>query len=154
MAAYQTIREALASCTQLAYVTNNMSGAISSFEQSLGITPWLTREVALQAAGPGSTDMTLRASFARSGERLFEIIEAPAGWSELFGGFGVDAQRGLQVVPHHIGVYAPDPEALLADARKAGFDVLSFRVPRGDIVFVDTRRVTGMWVELLCFSPA
>ena len=137
---------------QVGYLTNDTKAAISQFENRFGIGPWVTREATVELinrqpdAAPGCI---LLVSFAYMKGRMIELIEPLADAPPIFPALPPD---GLMIVPHHLGAYMGEVDEVLAAAKSAGFETVSLRIPRGDIVFVDTRALLGHWLELLCFE--
>lgn len=143
---------AMTSGVQLAYFTNDTRTAIERFENELGIGPWVSREAELDLIdAPDGTafDCRLRASFAYMKGRMFELIEVLGDESPIFPAL---PDKGFAIVPHHVGAFQDDADEVVAAAKAVGMHYYRFSGRRGDIVFVDTRRVVGHWLEALCFE--
>lgn len=128
----------------IAYVTNNTEGALPHFE-ALGIGPWKTLEMPLEGN-------VLRVSFAYMTGRMFEIVEPR---SDAQPHFPRPVGNDLAIALHHVGAHIDVDSQLIVDAATtAGLACHRITREAGDIVFVDTRKLLGHWLEVLCFANA
>lgn len=143
--------QALTSSVQLAYLTNNTSAALKNLEGHFSLGSWETLDVTLTLVdGPNGApiESRLRASLALMPGRMFEVVEPLKPAPPLF-----PALEGPNVVvqAHHIGAFMNDADIIVDGATRAGLPFYRYRGARGEIVFVDTRESTGLWLEALCF---
>jgi 4-hydroxyphenylpyruvate dioxygenase-like putative hemolysin len=104
---------------QVSYVVHDMDRALERFEPIFG--KFNVMEFALEGANyrGRATDVTLKLGFGRSGDIEIELIQVVSGASphkEFLEKHGEGA--------HHVRFVVPDIEAVLAGARRHGFETI------------------------------
>jgi len=140
---------------QVAYVTNDMDGAIERFDKMFGVSRWL-RVPGMEMGLGGGRRLTMDMALAMAGGVQLELI-APLGGDDAVYRDALRADRpGLQVVHHHVAermASLADFDALRDRIRANGLALpIDDQSPNGvHYLYVDTRETLGHHLEYVWY---
>jgi hypothetical protein len=141
---------------KLGYVTTDREAAIERLQERLGIEKFVPFEPSFEArtADGRSGVASLRCAFSAGRNLLLEVLQPVEGLVDIFAE-PLSGADGFKLVFHHFGVLVDDHDAVKADLRERGVELLLESTGDGPIGFSFVELpVLGQYVEHFHRTPA
>ena len=154
MSTHQTLISRLGTVMQMAYVPEDMDGALRYWTETMGVGPFfklanIQVDAARYKGEPASIDFSVYIAYW--GDMQIELIEQYNDAPSIYKSWRSEGREGL----HHICIVVEDMARARAVCAEAGATVMQeiWLPGGGEAIYVDAGGGPGSLIEMICFPP-